>query len=153
MQNQDFTLKNISAHIGQELGVSEWLTIDQDRIDAFADATGDHQWIHVDQQRAAASPLGGTIAHGYLVLSLLPGLSADLGLWLADASAIINYGADRVRFTHFVPAGSRIRVRARLMAATPRNNGVLLKFENTVEIEGVAQPAMIAETLALALPS
>ena len=142
----------LGARTGEELAVSDWLEVDQARIDAFADCTGDHQWIHVDRERAAASPFGGTIAHGFLTLSLLPKLTSaawakDLGL-----QAMLNYGLDRVRFLTPVRAGARLRNRLRLVSAEAKGQGrTLVAFENTVEIEGEAKPALVAHTLVMAL--
>ena len=141
----------LAEKVGQELAVSDWLVVDQARIDAFAACTGDHQWIHVDVARAEAGPFGGTIAHGFLTLSLLPGLTS--GAWAAGLglAATLNYGLDRVRFLTPVRAGARVRNRVRLVSAEAKGSGrTLLCFENTMEIEGEAKPAMIAQTLAMA---
>ncbi len=143
--------ENLAQHIGEELAVSEWLEVDQVRIDAFAACTGDHQWIHVDRERAAAGPFGSTIAHGFLTLSLIPGLTS--GTWAQGLGlhSTLNYGLDRVRFLTPVRAGSRIRNRLRLVSAEPKGSGrTLLAFENTVEIDGEDKPALIASTLAMA---
>ncbi len=148
----NFTLANIDDYIGKELGLSRWHTIDQAQINAFADATGDHQWIHVDVEKAQASPLGSTIAHGYLTLSLLPMLLDELGIIPDGVSHTLNYGADKVRFTSFVKVDSRVRVRVELMSATPKRGGMLLKMNATMEIDGEEKPAMIAETLSLVFP-
>ena len=142
---------NLAPRIGEELAVSKWLDVDQARIDAFAACTNDHQWIHVDRERAAAGPFGGTIAHGFLTLSLIPGLTS--GTWAHGLGlvATLNYGLDRVRFLTPVRAGSRIRNRLKLLSAEPRGPGrTLLAFENTMEIEGEPKPALIANTLAMA---
>ena len=149
--SSNFTIHNLADFVGQELGVSDWITIDQGRIDAFADATGDHQWIHVDVDRAQReSPLGTTIAHGYLTLSLLPMLTAELGLYPDGVAYALNYGADRIRFINPVRAGARIRVHVVLSEVTPKGTGRwLLKRTSTVEIEGEDRPAMVAETLAM----
>lgn len=148
-----FTFENLSEFIGEELGVSRWVTIDQDQVNAFADCTGDHQWIHVDLEKAAAGPLGGTIAHGFLTLSLLPMLSEEMGLVPEGVQYALNYGADRLRFINFVKVGSRVRNRAELMSVTPKNNGgILMKTKNTMEIDGEDKPAMVAETLTLIFP-
>jgi acyl dehydratase len=140
-----------AEQVGQELGVSDWLTIDQDRINRFADCTGDHQWIHVDVAKAQKySPFGTTIAHGYLTLSLLA--SAELGLDVVPGkvASAINYGLDKVRFLTPVKVGSRIRNRVALVSAEPQDKGrLLLKLQNTVEIDGESKPALIAETLVL----
>jgi len=144
------TIEELKTHIGRELGVGDWLTITQDRIDAFAETTGDHQWIHVDPERCKAAGLGGTIAHGYLTLSLitllrqrLRGVQVDL-----NAKMGINYGSDRVRFITPVSAGSRIRVRVLLLALDQVAPGVWqAKYRHTVEIENATRPALVAETL------
>jgi acyl dehydratase len=145
----------IGQFVGQELGVSDWVTIDQERINEFADCTGDHQWIHVDVERAKReSPLGSTIAHGYLTLSLLPAMLQEVGIVPEGISQVLNYGLDRVRFIAPVKAGARIRDRVVLLAVEPQDKGrFLLKFQNTVEIENERKPALIAETLALLLTS
>lgn len=144
----DETLSALQDRIGTEVGVSDWLTVDQTRIDAFADATDDHQWIHVDRERAARGPFGTTIAHGFLTLSLVVALTADLELDMGEPKMGINYGLDRVRFISPVPSGSRIRARVRLLAADEVAGGIQLKREVTVEREGEERPAMVAETLA-----
>ena len=135
--------------IGQELGVSDWTGIDQKRINAFANVTGDHQWIHVDTERASAeSPYGATIAHGFLTLSLIPGLS-KANYRVENAKMGINYGLNKVRFLSAVTAGSRIRVRSELAdAAKVADDTVNLTVRHTVEIEGVDKPAAVAELIA-----
>lgn len=134
---------------GQEIGTSNWALIDQDRINKFADATGDHQWIHVDVERAKAElPGGKTIAHGYLTLSLIPMLSADI-LRITGVTRGINYGSNKVRFTNMVPVGSRVRARQKLLSAEPKAGGLQLTNEITIEIEGQSRPACIAETISL----
>lgn len=153
MHSETYTFANLDQFVGRELGVSDWVMIDQARINAFADATGDHQWIHVDPARAAASPLGATIAHGFLTLALLPMLTETMGLIPAGVQFVLNYGTDRVRFVNFVRVNSRVRNRVSLAGAEPKSGGVLLKFANTMEIEGESKPAMIAETLMLAFPA
>ena len=149
-ENQ-FSLDTFAAQVGQELGVSDWLIVDQERINQFADCTGDHQWIHVDVERAKReSPFGTTIAHGYLTLSLLPLLQASAGIKPVGAKAAINYGLDRARFIAPVPAGARIRDRIVLAAVDDKGGGrILLTTRHTVEIEGQEKPAMIAETLTM----
>ncbi len=139
--------------MGQELGVSAWTTIEQERINQFADFTGDHQWIHVDVERARReSPFGSTIAHGYLTLSLAASWQYELGIIPADVSEALNYGLDRVRFLTPVKVGKRIRDRVVLLAAEQQDKGrLLLKTRNTIEIEGETKPALIAETLTLLL--
>jgi acyl dehydratase len=134
---------------GQEIGVSDWLLIDQHRVDTFADATGDHQWIHVDVERAKATPfLGGTIAHGFLTLSLVPYLSAGM-LTVEGVTHGINYGLDKVRFISMVHVGKRVRLRQKLVSATAKSGGWLIKSEMTMEIEGADKPAMISENLSM----
>jgi acyl dehydratase len=137
------------ALIGEELGVSRWVDIDQSRIDAFADVTMDHQWIHVDVEKAKTeSPYGATIAHGFLTLSLIPGVSKD-NYRVENAKLGINYGLNKVRFLAPVTTGSRIRVRSELADATKiADDTVNLTVRHTVEIEGVDKPAAVAELIA-----
>ena len=151
MPSSDYSISTISQFVGQELGVSEWMTIDQERINHFADFTGDHQWIHVDVERAKRESIfGTTIAHGYLTLSLAAALSMGLGLVPAGVSQVLNYGLDKVRFLAPVKAGSRVRDRVVLLSAEPQGKGrLLLKFRNTIEIEGETKPALIADALSL----
>ncbi|MFI2239647.1 MaoC family dehydratase [Streptomyces chrestomyceticus] len=132
--------------VGEDLGTSDWLEIDQKRIDLFADATGDHQWIHVDAERAAAGPFGATIAHGYLTLALLPALVPQL-LRVDNVKMGINYGVDKVRFPAPVPVGSRVRATARIAGVTEVSGGVQLATTVTVEREGGEKPVCVAETL------
>jgi len=145
-------LKELMNSVNQELGTSDWLEITQDRIQAFADCTGDHQWIHVDADRASQEmPNGKTIAHGFLTLSLLSFFQEQIGI-LSDPSIHngFNYGLDRVRFISPVQEGSRIRNRIKLISVTEKApKQILIKVENTVDIEGQDKPAMIAESLAL----
>ncbi len=137
----------LRQRIGQEIAVSDWLTVTQERINLFADATDDHQWIHIDPARAAAdSPFGGTIAHGYLVLSLLPRLVAQ-ALALPRDKMTINYGSNRVRFTAPVRAGRRIRARVSLLAMEDVAGGVQLTWKIVVELEGSEKPACVAEII------
>lgn len=144
------TPAELAAHAGQELGVGDWLLVDQERINGFADATGDHQWIHVDVERAAREAPGGkTIAHGYLTLSLLPLLSQTV-FKIRRRSRGINYGTDKVRFISPVPSGSRIRARQTLLSATPVDGGYRFVYEATVEIEKQVRPALIAQTISIA---
>jgi acyl dehydratase len=140
------TLAELHALVGQELGVSDWLTVEQSRIDQFAQATGDHQWIHTDPVRAAAGPFGATVAHGFLTLSLLPMLF-DTGFQVADVKMGINYGLNRVRFVAPVRVGSRLRGRFRLLSYEPLDGGAQLVVEATIELEGSAKPACVAETV------
>jgi acyl dehydratase len=144
-------LDALAAMGGEELGVSDWLEIDQDRVDRFAEATGDHQWIHVDRERAAAGPFGGTIAHGYLTLSLIPLLGSQV-FALETPGAKLNYGVNKVRFPHPVRVGSRIRSRVSLGQVTDLPTGQQLTLKHVIEIEGQAKPACVAETVVLLLP-
>ncbi|HUB11614.1 MAG TPA: MaoC family dehydratase [Acetobacteraceae bacterium] len=144
------TPADMKAHIGQHLGTSGWVAIDQTMIDKFADATGDHQWIHVDVERAKREMPGGkTIAHGFLTLSLLAGLAHQV-YQIRKRSRGINYGSNRVRFTAPVPVGSRVRLSQTLKNVEDIDGGVRMTFESTMEIEGSTRPALIAETLSLA---
>jgi acyl dehydratase len=151
----EFTIAEMSEHVGQELGVSDWVTIDQSRIDTFAECTGDHQWIHVDVERAKReSPFRGPIAHGYLTLSMVAPLSIQIGILPKDSAAGLNYGIDKVRFLAPVPAGARVRLRVVLAGVEPREGGqAIMKTQNTLEVEGSQKPALIAETLALLIPA
>ncbi|HJV97136.1 MAG TPA: MaoC family dehydratase [Albitalea sp.] len=139
-------LADLQALVGQEIGVSEWIQIDQHRINLFADATGDHQWIHVDPARAASGPFGGTIAHGFLTLSLLPEMFAN-GYEIRDSHMGINYGLNRVRFTAPVPVDSRVRGRFKLLKYEPIDGGAQLAIEVTMEREGADRPVCVAESL------
>ena len=151
----NLTLAGLSDRIGQELGLSEWVAMDQPRIDTFASCTGDHQWIHVDVERAKReSPFRGPIAHGYLALAMVAPLSMEVGVIPRDAAAGLNYGIDKVRFLAPVPAGARVRLRVVLVGIEPREGGqVVMKTLNTMEVEGSEKPALIAETLALLIPA
>jgi acyl dehydratase len=153
MAIEGFTLATINEFIGRELGVSDWFTVDQERINQFAQCTGDHQWIHVDIERAQReSPFGTTIAHGYLTLSLLPAMQSSVGTLPDGVKAALNYGADRVRFINPVKAGARIRDRITLVAAEDKGAGrLLMTTRHTVEIEGEEKPAMVADTLTMLL--
>lgn len=136
--------------IGQEVGVSRWIEVDQARIDAFADITEDRQFIHIDPERARATPFGGTIAHGFLTLSLASAMSYDAVPPLEGVVMGVNYGFDKLRFLAPVPAGSRVRGRFKLLSAEDKGGGRwLLKHELTVEIEGGDKPALIAEWLGM----
>lgn len=147
----DFNFTDLQNMIGQEIGLSDWVTVDQERITAFAEVTGDDQWIHTDPERAAReTPFGGTIAHGYLTLSMLAGLVGTVKELPAGVLMGINYGLDKVRFLNPVRAGSRVRNRAVLVSIEQRDsNQWLVKVTNTVEIEGESKPALVAESLAL----
>jgi acyl dehydratase len=139
-------LSDLQALVGQHVADSDWTVIDQHRIDLFADATGDHQWIHVDPVRAAAGPFGTTVAHGFLTLSLLPemGISA---FEMRDTRMGVNYGLNRVRFPAPVPVGSRLRGRFKLLSYEAIEGGAQLTFEVTMEREGSAKPVCIAESV------
>jgi len=140
---------DLASLAGQEIGVSDWITIDQERIDKFADATGDHQWIHIDTERAKKEMPGGkTIAHGYLTLSLIPWLGGQI-LKITGVSRGINYGSNKIRFTNMVPVGSRVRVRQKLLSVEPRGAALQLVNEMTIEIEGQAKAACVAETISI----
>lgn len=141
------SIADAAALVGKELGVSEWLTIDQQRINDFADVTGDHQWIHVDVERAKAqSPYKAPIAHGFLTLSLVPALSKD-NFRVENAKLAINYGLNKVRFLNAVPVDSRIRVRSELADATAKGDAADLTVKHTIEIDGVDKPAAVAEMI------
>jgi acyl dehydratase len=141
------TPKDLLQHVGRELGPSEWMTVDQAMIDRFAEATGDHQWIHVDVERARREMPGGkTIAHGYLTLSLVPRMAATL-VRVKKRSRGANYGSNKVRFISPVPAGARIRLRQRIANVEEIQGGVRTTSEMTVEVEGQSKPALVAETI------
>ncbi len=133
--------------VGRDLGTSDWVDVDQSRIDAFAQVTGDHQWIHVDVQRAKASPFGTTVAHGYLTLSLLPCMLAS-AFTLRDSRMGVNYGLNRVRFPAPVPAGSRLRGHFKLFACDAIEGGLQLTIEARIEREGSDKPVCVAELVA-----
>jgi acyl dehydratase len=140
----------LPQYIGKEVGVSDWLTVDQARINQFAEATGDHQYIHVDPERAAATPFGSTIAHGFLTMSLMVLMGYEGSTKLENTVMGINYGFDKLRFINPVKVDSRIRGRFRLLSAEQKKPGhYLLKHEVTVEIEGEDKPALIAEWLGM----
>jgi len=145
------TPQDLKQYVGKELGVSDWVMVDQEMIDKFADATGDHQWIHVDVERAKRElPIGNTIAHGYLTLSLVPRMSPQI-MQIKNRSRGINYGSNKIRFTGMVPAGSRVRMRQSLKACEDVDgNGVRLITEVKIEREGEERPVMIGELIGLA---
>ena len=140
-------LADLQPLVGQEVGISEWISVDQKRIDQFAEATGDHQWIHVDPVRAAAGPFGATVAHGFLTLSLLPEMSAS-AFQVLDTRMGVNYGLNRVRFPAPVPSGSRLRGRFKLLSYEPIEGGAQLTVEVTMEREGSPKPVCVAESVA-----
>jgi acyl dehydratase len=140
---------DLTHYIGKEIGVSDWFTVDQAIIDKFADATGDHQWIHVDVERAKREMPGGrTIAHGYLTLSLVPRLALTI-YRVKNRSRGLNYGSNRIRFTGQVPVGSRIRLRQKIKSVELVEGGVRITSENAVEVEGASRPALVAETISM----
>ena len=142
----------LEQHAGQEMGHSEWVTIDQDRVNKFADATGDHQWIHLDVERAKRElPTKGTIAHGYLTVSLIPWLGAQI-MRVDGATRGINYGSNKVRFTSMVPVGSKVRAKLKLLGVEAKGPGKQLTSEYTIEIEGQDRPACVAETIGIVYP-
>ena len=142
------TIADLESAEERELGVSEWYTVEQKHIELFADATGDHQWIHVDPEMAKQGPFGTTVAHGYLSLSLLPRLLGEV-MSITDAKMGVNYGTDKVRFTSPVPSGSRVRVKAKLLNSQRKGDGILYKVGVEMEIEGQEKPAMVGEVLYL----
>ncbi len=143
------TIEDAQALVGTEVGVSDWVLVDQARINLFADATDDHQWIHVDPDRAARDfPIGSTIAHGYLTLALIPAL-IDNFVEFVGLERIINYGINKARFKAMVPVGSRVRLRAVLNSARKRAGALQLILNCTVEVEGQAKPACVVETIGL----
>ena len=139
-------IDEVAAAVGTHLGYSDWIEVTQARIDAFAGATGDHQWIHVDPERAAAGPYGSTIAHGYLTLSLLPALGATI-FDIDGVRMKINYGMNKVRFPAPVPVGSKIRCGVRLESLERTSKGANLITTYTIEIDGAQRPALVAETI------
>ncbi len=145
------TFEELGEAVGQELGTSDWLEITQDRVDAFADATGDHQWIHVDVERAQDGPFGGTIAHGYLTLSLVPFLGSQV-FGLETPGAKLNYGVNKVRFPNPLRVGKRIRSHVSVVAVDDIPSGKQMLLKHVVEIEGEDKPACVAETVVLLLP-
>jgi 3-oxocholest-4-en-26-oate---CoA ligase len=139
-------IDGVKSLVGQQLGPSDWEEVTQERVNLFADATGDHQWIHVDPERAAAGPYKGTIAHGYLTLSLIPYLMPKI-LKIGGFSAGLNYGCDRVRFPAPVPVGSKVRCTATVDAVTDVPGGVQATITVTIEVEGQSKPSCVATTL------
>ena len=151
MSTENYSIATIGDFVGRELGVSDWVLVDQARINAFAECTGDKQWIHVNEELAKReSPFGGTIAHGYLTLSLLASLAMEIGVIPEDASAGLNYGLDKVRFMTPVKAGARVRSRVTLTSVEKKGGGrIVVKTINELQVEGEEKPALIAETLAM----
>jgi acyl dehydratase len=145
-------IADLAPLVGESIGTSDWLLVDQQRVNQFADATGDHQWIHVDVERAKDGPFGGTIAHGFLTLSLLPAFLAS-AFQISETRSGLNYGLDKVRFVAPVPVGRRLRAQFRLLGYEPLGNGgAQLKMEMTVECEGASKPACIAESITRLFP-
>jgi acyl dehydratase len=144
----ELTIDELEQTGERDLGTSSWVRIEQRAIDLFAEATGDHQWIHVDPEAAARGPFGTTIAHGYLSLSLLPALLSEV-LRVTDSRMGVNYGIERIRFTAPVPSGSEVRLHARLLSAEPRGEGVLFRVGVEVEIRDAERPALVGEVLYL----
>ena len=140
------SISELTAAIGEDLGYGDWLEVTQERIDAFADATGDHQWIHVDPERANDGPFGATVAHGYLTLSLLPLLAGDI-FTVNGPKLVINYGLNKVRFPSPVKVGSRIRANAEIVSIDDSPAGVTMVVRSTVQIDGVEKPACVAENV------
>ncbi|MFW0794125.1 MaoC family dehydratase [Gordonia sp. CPCC 205515] len=140
------SVDELKAAIGEDLGSGEWLEVTQERVNQFAEATGDHQWIHVDPERAKSGPFGAPIAHGFLTLSLLPMLAGSI-FTVEGPKLVINYGLNKVRFPNPVPVGSRIRANAVIASIEETSAGVSMVVKNTVEIEGVAKPACVAENV------
>jgi acyl dehydratase len=146
MSSTTTTIAELPSLKGQELGTSDWLEVTQERVNTFADATGDHQWIHVDVERAKAGPFGGPIAHGYLTLSLVIPLFGEI-LTIEGIRMGVNYGLEKVRFPHPVPVGSKIRLNAKVVSVEDVPGGTQSTFDFTVEIDGVAKPACVARTV------
>lgn len=141
------TFKDLTACVGQEVAISDWITITQEQVNQFAEATGDHQWIHVDVEKAAKGPFGGTIAHGFLTLSLLPRFFEST-FRVVESGLGVNYGLNKVRFIAPVPVGSRLRARLKLLSAELiDNDGLQMAWEVTVEREGSPKPVCVAESL------
>lgn len=150
----ELTFEKMGGMVGEMLGTSPWQPVTQEAVNEFANCTGDRQWIHVDVERAKKeSPFGGPVAHGYLTLSLVASLSMALGVVPKGTAAALNYGLDKVRFLSPVPVGSNVRLHAKLTGFERKDNGqYLMTCENTIEIEGMDKPALIAETLAILVP-
>ena len=155
MTTPAMTVNTLPDWIGKELGVSSWMSIEQERINQFAECTGDHQWIHVDVARAQReSPFGGPVAHGFLTLAMVPVMGMEIGMVPTDAVAVFNYGMDKLRFLAPVKSGARVRCRSVLLEVTDQGGGrKLMKVQNTVEIDGETKPALIAESLVMVVAS
>ncbi|MBD3414234.1 MAG: MaoC family dehydratase [Candidatus Aminicenantes bacterium] len=147
---EKMTIKKLKKHLGTEIGLSDWFEVTQDQINDFARLTKDEQWIHVDADKAAQSPLGGTVAHGLLLLSLIPYLSRNSMIFSYDSKMMVNYGLDRVRFIHPVQSGSDVRNRAVLKKVEKKGfRRILAHIQNTLEIKGQKKPALVADCLVL----
>jgi acyl dehydratase len=147
---RELELTELPGLVGQEIGVSDWLEITQDRVNRFADATGDHQWIHIDIERATKE-LGSPIAHGFLIVSLIPMLSKNIVSY-KGVSRGINYGSNKVRFTNVVPVGSRVRMRVKVLSVEQRAGAYQVINQCTIEIEGQDRPACVSENISLIYP-
>ena len=145
-------VKDLKAHEGEHLGTSDWHAVTQEQVNLFAEATGDHQWIHVDPERAKAGPFGGTIAHGYLTLSLIPGLTGSL-YRVEDLAMGINYGTEKVRFPAPLPVGTSVRAGAELVSVKETGQGYQVVVRVTVEAEGIAKPVCVAEIVVVLVPA
>ena len=146
------TLSDLAACVGQEVAVSDWITITQAQVNQFAEATGDHQWIHVDVEKAKKGPFGAPIAHGFLTLSLLPKFF-ETSIAVVESRMGVNYGLNKVRFMSPVPVGSRLRARMKLLSSDPiDNDGQQMVWEVTIELEGASKPACVAESVARRYP-
>lgn len=148
---REVPLSEVPSLVGQEIGVSDWLEITQDRVNRFADATGDHQWIHVDIERATKE-LGGPIAHGFLIVSLIPFLSKNIVQYQGVGRGI-NYGSNKVRFTNVVPVGARIRMRVKVLSAEQRAGALQVVNLCTIEVDGQERPACVSENISLLYPA
>jgi acyl dehydratase len=144
----EITLEELERAVERNLGATDWVTLDQTKIDLFAEATGDHQWIHVDPEAAAQGPFGTTVAHGYLSLALIPGLLSQL-LSVPDARMGINYGIEKIRFTAPVPSGSDVRLKARITSSERRGEGILYRLGVEIEIRDAEKPALVGEVVYL----
>jgi acyl dehydratase len=144
----ELTLQELETAAERDLGATDWVQISQHEIELFADATGDHQWIHVDPEAAAQGPFGTTVAHGYLSLSMIPGLLSQL-LRVTDARMGVNYGIDKIRFTAPVPSGSEVRLKGKINSSEKRGDGVLYRLGVEIEIRGSDKPALVGEVLYL----
>jgi len=147
---QNYSIATLNQHIGHDFGLSDPVLVDQDRINTFADATGDHQWIHIDVEKAKNSPFGGTIAHGFLTLSLVAASLDASGIVPLDAKAVLNYGIEKARFLTPVPAGAQVQSQYKLIGYEPKGaRGTLLRLEAVLHVKGQDKPAVVGELLAM----